>query len=79
LTGVPGLSSIAVLSSSIAAGFTQTAGDLLGAPSGEQSPPLRDVEVCSEHYSILSGTQLRRPCKMSHGVHFRTTTQCSTG
>jgi hypothetical protein len=27
----------------------------------------------------LSGTQLRRPCKMSHGVHFRTTAQCSVG
>ena len=27
----------------------------------------------------LSGTQLRRPCKMSHGVRFRTTAQCSAG
>jgi hypothetical protein len=27
----------------------------------------------------LSGTQLRRPCKMPHGVRFRTTTQCSVG
>jgi hypothetical protein len=25
----------------------------------------------------LSGTQLRRPCKMPHGVRFRTTAQCS--
>jgi hypothetical protein len=27
----------------------------------------------------LSGTQLRRPCKMSHGVRFRTTAQFSAG
>jgi hypothetical protein len=27
----------------------------------------------------LSGTQLRRPCKMPHGVRFRTTAQCSVG
>jgi hypothetical protein len=27
----------------------------------------------------LSGTQLRWPCKMSHGVRFRTTAQCSVG
>jgi hypothetical protein len=27
----------------------------------------------------LSGTQLRRPCKMPHGVCFRTTAQCSVG
>jgi hypothetical protein len=27
----------------------------------------------------LSGTQLRRPCKMLHGVRFRTTAQCSVG
>jgi hypothetical protein len=27
----------------------------------------------------LSGTQRRRPCKMSHDVHFRTTAQCSVG
>jgi hypothetical protein len=28
---------------------------------------------------FLSGTQLRRPCKMPHGVRFRTTAQCSVG
>jgi hypothetical protein len=27
----------------------------------------------------LSGTQLRRPCKMPHDLRFRTTAQCSTG
>jgi hypothetical protein len=28
---------------------------------------------------FLSGTQLRRPCKMPHNVRFRTTAQCSVG
>jgi hypothetical protein len=40
---------------------------------------LRGAEVCSEHYSILSGTQLRRPCRMPHDVLFRTTARCSVG
>jgi hypothetical protein len=78
LTSVPGLLSIVVLSSSIVAGFTRTAGRRLvwcaiwrtvsGVRRSAQSTILS-----------LSGTQLRRPCKMSHGVRFHTTAQCSVG
>jgi hypothetical protein len=78
LIGALGLSSIAVLSSSTVAGFTRTAGRRLvwcvvrrtvsGVRRSAQSTILS-----------LSGTQLRQPCKMPHGVRFRTTAQCSVG
>jgi hypothetical protein len=77
-TNVLGLSSIAVLSSSIVMGFTRTAGrrpawctvrrTVSGVRRSAQSTILS-----------LSGTRLRRPCKMPHGVRFRTTAQCSVG
>jgi hypothetical protein len=37
------------------------------------------AEVCSRNIPSLSRTHLRRPCKMLHGVRFRTTAQCSVG
>jgi hypothetical protein len=77
-TGVPGLSSIDVLSSSTVVGFTRTAGrrpswcavwrTVSGVRRSAQSTILS-----------LSGTQLRQPCKMPHGVRFRTTALCSAG
>jgi hypothetical protein len=77
-TGILGPSSIAVLSSSTVAGFTRTVGrrpawcavwrTVSGVQRSAQSTTLS-----------LSGTQLRWPCKMPHGVHFRTTAQCSVG
>jgi hypothetical protein len=72
LIGILGPSSIAVLSSSTVAGFTQTVGrrpawcavrrTVSGVRRSAQSTILS-----------LSGTQLRWPCKMSHGVRFHTT------
>jgi hypothetical protein len=37
------------------------------------------AKVCSEHTLSLSGTLLRRPCRMPHSVRFHTTAQCSMG
>jgi hypothetical protein len=72
-TGLLGLSSIAVLSSSTVAGFTRPlGGDLLGAPSGEQSPGCGDLLRALFHLDV-------RPSKMPHDVHFRTTAQFSAG
>jgi hypothetical protein len=78
LTDALGLSSIAVLSFSIVAGFTRTVGrrpawcairrTVSGVRRSAQSTTL-----------FLSGAQLRWPCKMPHGVWFRTTAQCSVG
>jgi hypothetical protein len=77
-TGVLGPSSIVVWSFSIVAGCTRTTWrrpascivwrTVSGVRRSAQSTILS-----------LSGTQLRRPCKMSHGVRFRTTAQCSAG
>jgi hypothetical protein len=78
LTGVLGLSNIAVWSSSTAAGSTRTAGRrpawcaVRRTVSGVQ-------RYAQSIIPSLSGTQLRRPCKMPHGVRFRTTAQFSAG
>jgi hypothetical protein len=74
-TGILGPSSIAVLSFSIVTGFTQTARrqpawcavrrTVSGVRRSAQSTILS-----------LSETQLRRPCKISHDMRFRTTAQC---
>jgi hypothetical protein len=77
-TGVLGLSSIAVWSSNTVTGFTRIVGRrpawcaIWRIVSGVQR---------SAHSTIpsLSGTQLRRPCKMPHGMRVRTTAQCSAG
>jgi hypothetical protein len=78
LTDVLGPSSIAVWSSSTVAGSTRTAGRrpawcaVRKIVSGVQRSAKSTI-------LSLSGTQLRRPCKMPHGVRFRTTAQCSAG
>jgi hypothetical protein len=78
LTGVPGPSSIAVLSSSIVAGFTRTAGRRLVWCAVWRT--VSGVRRSAQNTTLfLSGTQLRRPCKMPHGVRFCTTAQCSVG
>jgi hypothetical protein len=78
LTGIPGLSSIAVLSSSTVAGFTRTAGRRLVWCAVRRT--VSGVRRSSRSITIsLSGTQLRQPCKMLHGVRFRTTAQGSVG
>jgi hypothetical protein len=78
LTDVPGPSSIVVWSSSTFVGFIRTVGRrpawcvvqriVSGVRRSAQSTTLS-----------LSGTQLRRQCKMPHGVCFRTTAQYSVG
>jgi hypothetical protein len=78
LTGVLGLSSVAVWSTSIVTGPTRTTGrrPTWCAVRRTVSGVLRSAwsTILS-----LSGAQLRRPCKMPHGVRFRTTAQCSWG
>jgi hypothetical protein len=78
LTGVLGLSSIAVWSSSTVAGSTRTAGRR-PAWCAVQRTVSRVLRSAQSTILSLSGTQLRRPCKMPHGVCFRTTAQCSVG
>jgi hypothetical protein len=39
----------------------------------------QEIESVRSTIPSLSGTQLRRPCKMLHGVRFRTTPQFSAG
>jgi hypothetical protein len=67
LTGVPGLSSIAVLSSSTIAGFTRTTGRRLAwcAVRRTVSGVWRSAQSIT---LFLSGIQLRRSCKMPHAV-----------
>jgi hypothetical protein len=78
LTDVLSLSSIAVLSSSTVTGFTRTA---WRRPAWCVVPRTVSWVRRSAQSTIpsLSGTQLRRACKMSHDVRFRTTAQCSAG
>ena len=72
MTGVPGLSSIVVLSSSTVAGFTRTAGRRLAWCAVRRT--VSGVRRSAQNITLfLSGTQLRWPCKMPHGVRFRTT------
>jgi hypothetical protein len=77
-TDALGPSSIAVLSSSTVVGLTRTAGRRLvwfvvrRIVSGVRRSA-RSIIL------FLSGTQLRQPYKMTQGVRFRTTTQCSVG
>jgi hypothetical protein len=77
-TGVLGPSSIAVWSSSTVTGFTRTAGrrPVWCTARRTVSGVRRSAQST---IPSLSGTQLRRSCKMSHGVRFRTTAQCSAG
>jgi hypothetical protein len=78
LTDVPGLSSIAVLSSSTVARFTWTVGRRLAWCAVRRT--VSRVRRSAQSITLfLSGTQLRRPCKMPHGVRFRTIAQCSVG
>jgi hypothetical protein len=69
---------IVVWSSSTVAGSTQTAGRRPAwcAVRRTVSGVLRSAQST---ILSLSGTQMRRPCKMLHGVRFRTTAQCSVG
>jgi hypothetical protein len=78
LTGVLGLSSIAVWSTSIIVGSTRTAGR---RPAWCADRRIVSGVQRSAQSTIpsLSGTQPRRPCKMPHDVRFRTTAQCSVG
>jgi hypothetical protein len=63
LIGVPGLSSIAVLSSSTVAGFTRTAGRRLVWCVVQRT--VSGVQRSAQSITLfLSGTRLRRPCKM---------------
>jgi hypothetical protein len=78
LTGVLGLLSIAVWSTSIVAGSTRTAGRR-PAWCTVQRTVSRVRRPAQSTILSLSGTQLRRPCKMSHGVRFRTTARFSVG
>jgi hypothetical protein len=77
-TNVLGPLSIAVWSSSTVVGFTRTTGrqPVWGAVRRTVSEVRRSAQST---FPSLSGTQLRRPCKMPHGVRFRTTAQCSAG
>jgi hypothetical protein len=78
LTGILGPSSIIAWSINTVAGHTRTAERRLawcavwrmvfGVRRSAQSIILS-----------LSGTQLRRPCRMSHGMRFRTTAWCLVG
>jgi hypothetical protein len=78
LTDIPGLSSIAVLSSSTVAEFTRTAGRRLVWCVVRRT--VSGVRRSARSITLsLSGTQLRQPCKMPHSVHFRTTAQGSVG
>jgi hypothetical protein len=78
LTGVLGLSSITVLSSSTVAGFTRTDGRRLVWCAVRRI--VSGVRRSARSITLsLSGTQLRQPYKMPHGVRFRTTAQCSVG
>jgi hypothetical protein len=72
LTGILGLSSIAVWSTSIVAGSTRTAGRR-PAWCAVRRTVSRVRRSAQSTIPSLSGTQLRRPCKMPHGVSFRTT------
>jgi hypothetical protein len=78
LTSVPGPSSIVVWSSSTVEGFTRTVGR---RPAWCAVRRTVSGVRRSAHSTIpsLSGTQLRRPCKMPHSVRFRTTAQFSVG
>ena len=77
-TDTLGPSSITMLSSSTVAGHTQTAGR---RPAWCTARRIVSRVLRSAQSTILSlsGTQLRRPCKMQHGVRFRTTAQCWWG
>jgi hypothetical protein len=78
LIGVPGPSSIAVLSSSIVARFTWTAGRRLVWCAVRRT--VSRVRRSAQSITLfLNETQQRRPCKMPHGVRFLTTAQCSVG
>ena len=74
-TGVLGPSSIAVWSTSIVAGSTRTA-ERRPAWCAVRRTVSRVRRSAQSTIPSLSGTQLRRPCKMLHGVRFRTTAQC---
>jgi hypothetical protein len=78
LDGVLGPSSIAVWSTSIVAGFTRTAGRR-PAWCAVRRTVSRVLRSAQSTIPSLSGTQLRRPCKMPHGVRFRTTARFSVG
>jgi hypothetical protein len=77
-TGVLRLSSIAVWSSSTVAGFTRITGKR-PAWCAIWRTVSRVQRSAQSTILSLSGTQPRRPCRMPHGVRFRTTAQCSAG
>jgi hypothetical protein len=64
--------------SSTVAGFTRTAGRR-PAWCAVRRTVSRVRRSAQSTILSLSRTRLRRPCKMPHGVRFRTTTQCSVG
>jgi hypothetical protein len=72
LTDVLGPSSIAVWSTSTVVGSTQTAGRRPAWCAVRRT--VSGVQRSAQSIILsLSGTQLRWPCKMPHGVRFRTT------
>jgi hypothetical protein len=77
-TDTLGPSSIVVLSSSTVTGFTRTAGRRLVWFAIQRIVSMVRRSAQSIILS-LSGTQLRQPYKMLHGVCFRTIVQCSVG
>jgi hypothetical protein len=78
LTDVLGPLSIAVWSTSIVAGSTRTAGRR-PAWCAVRRTVSRVLRSAQSTILSLSGTQLRRPCKMLHGMRFRTTARFSVG
>ena len=78
LTGILGPSSIAVWSTSIVAGSTRTTGRRPAWCAARRTVSRVQRPVQST-ILFLSGTQLRQPCKMLHGVRFRTTARFSVG
>jgi hypothetical protein len=78
LTGTLGPSSTIVWSTSTVAGHTWTAGRRLAWCVVRRM--VFGVRRSSQSIILsLSGTQLRWPCRMLHGVRFHTTARCSWG
>jgi hypothetical protein len=78
MTDTLGPSSIAVWSTIIVVGNTRTTGRRLSWCAIRRM--VSGVRRSARSIILsLSGTQLRRPCRMPHGVHFLTTAQCLVG
>jgi hypothetical protein len=78
LTGTLGPSSIIVWSTSTVVGYTQTTGRQL-AWCADWRMVFEVRRSSRSNILSLSGTQLRRPCRMPHSMPFLTTARCSVG